>query len=374
MTQEITTRPQKVLLVITKSNWGGAQKYVYDIATELKRRGYNVVVAAGGNGEMIHRLQEASVPTRELTKLKNNMNPLGSMFAFFELISLFRHEQPDIVHINSSKAGLFGTVAGRLAFVPRIIFTAHGWPFNEERAPWQRFILRKLMQLTVLFSHRTICVSDKTMQDLLSPTVMRKCAIVHNGIRTISFKPSTSFYENFRTMRKERTAIVSIGELHPSKGFDLALRYLSNLQDLSWEWFILGDGHHRLKLEGLIKQHDLSSRVHLMGHVSHAAEYLESFDLFFLPSRTEALAYVAIEALQSDLPIIASDVGGIPEVLAKDPGTTLIDIRNEKTIEVLREKLLTYPSRIASGRDELRKEFSLEQMINKTIEVYQSTI
>lgn len=367
---EITTRPQKVVFVITKSNWGGAQKYVYDLATSLRMRGFEIAVAAGGNGEMVHRLLEQDVRVIPLLRMKNNMNPFGSLLAFFELCTIFRKEKPDVVHINSSKAGLFGTLAARLTFVPRIIFTAHGWPFNEERPRWQRFILRTLMAITVTLSHATICVSQKTKEDLKWKSIMRKCVIVHNGIRTIPFKPSTSFYEECRTIRKERTAIVSIGELHPSKGFDIALSYLSNLQNLSWEWFILGEGHHRHQIESLIRKHSLSSRVHLMGHTKDAAQYLESFDLFFLPSRTEALAYVAIEALQTDLPIIASDVGGIPEVLGKDPGTTLVDIRNEKTIDVLRGKLLTYPAKITSGRDELRKEFSLERMVHKTLEVY----
>lgn len=366
-----TTRPQKVLFVITKSNWGGAQKYVYDLATELQHRGFEVLVACGGDGEMTHRLTEAGVRVRTLRRLKNNMNPVGSLLALGELVSLFRKERPNIVHINSSKAGLFGTLAGRIAHVPRIIFTAHGWPFNEERASWQRTILRTLMRYAVLLSHKTICVSNKTMHDLADKKTIAKCTVVHNGIRSIPFRAPTAFYEEFRHMRKERIAMVSIGELHPSKGFDLALTYLAELQDLSWEWFILGEGHHREQIESLIKKHNLSSRVHLMGHTKHAAYYLKSFDLFFLPSRTEALAYVAIEALQTDLPIIASDVGGIPEVLGNDPGSTLIDIRNKKTIETLRMKLSTYPEKIQSGRDEIRKEFSLERMVEKTIEVYE---
>lgn len=371
MNKETSKRPHKILLVITKSNWGGAQKYTHDLAVGLKQRGFDVLVAAGGNGEMMHRLNETGVRTIELVKMKNNMNPFSAFFVLSELISLFRKEHPDIVHISSSKAGLFGTIAGRLAGVPRIIFTAHGWTFNEERPLWQRAILRLLASMTVALSHTTIYVSHKLLEQLrVGPILKRKSIVIHNGIATILFKPKTAFYEECRIIRRERVALVSIGELHPSKGFDLALRYLAQLQDLSWEWFILGEGHHRLKLEGLIKQYNLSSRVHLMGHTKDAAQYLESFDLFFLPSRTEALGLVAIEALQSDLPIVASDVGGIPEVLAKDPGSTLIDIRNEKTIRILREKLLTYPVRITSGRDKLRKEFSIERMIDKTIDAY----
>lgn len=364
---------KKILLVITKSNWGGAQKYVYDIATNLEEQGFEPVVACGGKEEMATRLQEKGIRVIPLSKLKNNLNPLGTILAFWELTRIYRHEKPDVVHVNSSKVGLMGTIAGRIVGVRKIVFTAHGWPFNEERPLWQKGLLRFLMKLTVLCSHTTIVVSHKTLEDLYpSPRLRKKCRVVYNGISPIPFKPPTSFYEDMHTMRRERVAMVSIGELHPSKGFDLALEYLKELQDLSWEWFILGEGRSRGQLETLIQKHDLASRVHLIGHTKNAAIYLESFDLFFLPSRTEALAYVAIEALQSSLPIIASNVGGIPEVLSKDPGTRLIDMRAQRTEGILREIVSHPPQKITTGREELRQEFSLERMIEKTIEVYKN--
>lgn len=374
MTKEITTRPHKILLVITKSNWGGAQKYVYDLATELRLRGHETHVAVGGNGELIDRLQASNIPVHTLGKLKNNMNPFSSVFALFELVALYKKIRPNVVHLNSSKVGLFGALAGRVTRVPTIVFTAHGWPFNEERPRWQRALLRGLMLLTAYISHKVIAVSQKTLNDLRAPrSIRKKSTVVHNGIREISFKAATAFYEEKRTMRKEKVALVSIGELHPSKGFDLALSYLHNLTDLSWEWFILGEGKERAKLTGLIRNYNLEDRVHLIGHTKEAATYLESFDLFFLPSRTEALAYVVLEALQTNLPIVASNVGGIPEIIAHDTGSTLIDIRNKAATETLRQILSSPVQKVTDAeRETLRKEFSLERMINKTVEVYQN--
>ncbi len=373
MNKELTTTPRKVLLVITKSNWGGAQKYTHDLAVGLQEQGYDVLVAAGGQGEMMHRLREARVRTFELVRMKNNMNPFSAFFVLGELMSLFNKEKPDVVHISSSKAGLFAGLAARIVHVPRIIFTAHGWTFNEERALWQKLILRTLALLTVRLSHKTIYVSHKLLEQLhIGTSLQKKSTVIHNGISPLVFKPKTAFYEDCHVMRKEKIAMVSIGELHPSKGFDLALTYLAKLQDLSWEWFILGEGHHRQDIENLIKKHSLSFRVHLMGHTKDAAQYLESFDLFFLPSRTEALGLVAIEALQSDLPIVASDVGGIPEVLARDPGSVLVNIKNKDTLETLRKILSSHPQKVTSGRDALREEFSLAHMVEKTVEVYQN--
>jgi glycosyltransferase involved in cell wall biosynthesis len=372
MNKELSIRPQKVLLVITKSNWGGAQKYVYDVATSLHASEWDIQVASGGHGEMLEKLRAASVPVHKLTKLRNNMNPFSTVLACAELISLYRKERPDVVHVNSSKVGLFGAVAARIARVPHIVFTAHGWPFNEDRPRWQKKVLRILMQLTVLASHKTICVSQKTFEDLqASPSLAKKCTIIHNGIETIPFKPATAFYEERHLMRRQKIALVSIGELHPSKGFDLALSYLKELDDISWEWFILGEGKERKSLEELVAHYHLTDRVHLVGHTKEAALYLKAFDLFFLPSRTEALAYVALEALQTNLPIIASNVGGVPEVLGNDPGTTLISIRNPDTRETL-HAILSSPIRKIedSERATLREAFSLHRMIEETVKVY----
>ncbi|MDQ5962710.1 MAG: hypothetical protein QG653_517 [Patescibacteria group bacterium] len=362
-----THKKKKILFVITKSNWGGAQKYVYDLATSFRDKHFDVAVALGGNDELALRLEENHIPVIHLKTLKNDMNMVGSIKTFFELLRVYRKESPDIIHLNSSKIGLFGGMAGLFSSA-RIIFTAHSWPFNEERGEMQKKILRLLMQCTVFFSDRTICNSKNTVQTLNPPEFLkRKCEIIYNGIRPISFKPSGTFFAERGIEKKEELALVSIGELHESKGFDLALNHLAKLSHLSWEWHVLGEGKERENLESLIKNLGLHNRVFLHGHVKDAPTHLTSFDVFFLPSRTEGLAYVAIEALQTNLPIIASNAGGIPEVLRRDTDTTFVTIRDPNayiTIEkALRMKSLPVTSH---ARDKLRIEFSLAHMVEQT--------
>lgn len=362
---------KKILFVITKSNWGGAQKYVYDLAVTYRDKGYETIVALGGNGELAVRLTEEKIPVIHLRTLKNDMDMLGSIPTFLELMRVFRKEKADIIHLNSSKIGLFGGIAGMFTSA-KVIFTAHSWPFNEERGEAQKKILRLLMQTTVFLSDRTICNSKNTVQTLMAPDfVRRKCEIIYNGIRPISFKESSAFFSERNIEKKEEIALVSIGELHESKGFDLALKHLSKLTRLSWEWHILGEGKERKNLEELIEKLDLKERVFLHGHVKDASTYLNSFDVFFLPSRTEGLAYVAIEALQTNLPIIASNAGGIPEVLRRDTNTTFITIRDENAYITIEKAMRTKSLPVDShARDKLRIEFSLAHMAEQTESVY----
>jgi glycosyltransferase involved in cell wall biosynthesis len=227
------TGPQKIMLVITKSNWGGAQKYIYDLATSYKSRGLYVSVAVGGNGELSERLTKAGIFVHKLEKMENDANLISSFYALTELIALFKKEHPQLVHLNSSKAGLLGGVAARYARIKTIIFTAHGWPFNEKRSAVSKILFRVIMLFTVSLADKVICVSNKTLTDLHAPSWLgRRMSVVFNGITPLPQKDSNLFWETYNTADIYGTKIISIGELHTSKGYDLALMYLKTLKDI----------------------------------------------------------------------------------------------------------------------------------------------
>ena len=138
----------KVLFVITKSNWGGAQRYVYDLATALLRENYEVAVAVGGQGLLAENLKMAGIRVVGIPHLERDVNFFKELFSTLYLWKIFKSEQPDIIHLNSSKVGGLGAIAartlklwdswdrkgtGRAEWNPRIIFTVHGWGFNERR-------------------------------------------------------------------------------------------------------------------------------------------------------------------------------------------------------------------------------------------------
>src|SRR3989344_3575655 len=139
--QQFRLMRKKVLFLITKGNFGGAQRYVYDLATSLPKTKYEAVVACGpasaeasaGKGGLAYALQEQGIRVIILDKLERDMKVSNDWQVLRSFIKLFKEERPDIIHLNSSKAGGLGALAGRLAKVPRIIFTAHGWAFNESR-------------------------------------------------------------------------------------------------------------------------------------------------------------------------------------------------------------------------------------------------
>lgn len=328
-------KPVKLLLAITKSNWGGAQRYVYDIAHTLKDDpDFTITVLVGGDGALIKKLNEIGVRVITLSDLKRDVGLFKDLRASIHLFLTLRKEKPDILHLNSSKIGLFGAILGRLARIEKIIFTAHAWPFNEYRPGYQKVIFRMFGLVTVLLTDRTIAVSQSVIASLRAPKrLSQKMSCIYTGIEPPKLYPDGAFFEKFSFIKTPGKHLVSIGELHMSKGIDTALVALAKCKHLPWTYHIIGMGEKRSYLETLVNQLGLNDRVIFHGFVENASLYLNSFDIFIFPSRTEALGYAAMEAIFSKLPIIASNKGGIPEVLFDDPYTKMIDCNNEKAFK-----------------------------------------
>jgi len=368
----------KILYIITKANWGGAQKYVFDLSTQAKGAGFEVVVAYGNPGKLGVSLEGAGIRTIELPQLGRDIN-IGADFSSFKtLFSIIKSEFPDIVHLNSSKAGGLGALAARLLFVKRIIFTAHGWAFNEDRPLWQKIPIALIHYLTVALSHITICNSEATKRDMgWMPFVQSKIRVVYNGIEEPEFKDRESARELL--MPKINGFFVGmVCELHPTKGVFEAVEAFSLIEEKIPDAYlvILGEGHERLELEKEIARHTLGKRVKLLGHVTDAASYMKAFDVFLFPSRSESLGYALIEAGFASLPTVATHVGGIPEIIENGKTGILVPSKNPqaiaKALAQLEENPVNRRSLGESLREKVRTSFSKDRLVHETMIVYRS--
>lgn len=325
---------QKIIFVITKSNWGGAQRYVYDLATSLSPADFDVSVTMGGTGSkngstglLEKKLSEKGIRTIFVKSFMRDISLWREFSAFFELISILRHEKPDIVHLNSSKAGGTGALAARLCGVRKIIFTSHGWAFNESRSLFIITLIEVLQWITVFFSHKTICVSRFDADQVKHwPLVTNKITVIHNGVAPMKFGSAKAIRDEFR----EGAHITgTIGELNRNKN-QIALIEQART-DQNMHVVIVGDGENREFLMKKIEEYGLQDRIRLIGF-RPASEVLRGFDTFALPSIKEGLPYVLLEAKLARLPIIANRVGGISEILDnKDPEEFTLERMVEKT-------------------------------------------
>ena len=131
-----------VLHMITRASWGGAQRNVYDIATDTKE--YIQAVATESDGTLVDELRKQGVTVYPLSHVRREILPHHDLWTLFDVIRLLRSVRPDIVHLHSSKMGFIGSLACRVVGVKKIIFTMHGWPYNENRNKLTVFIFKVL--------------------------------------------------------------------------------------------------------------------------------------------------------------------------------------------------------------------------------------
>ncbi len=375
----------KILYLITKSNWGGAQRYVFDLASHFSQK-YDVVVGLGGAGPLKTALEEAGIRTFTLPSVQRDIHPMKEVRAFFELVSMIRAEKPDIVHLNSPKIGGRGGLACRVAGIKKIIFTAHGWAFNEDRALPSRALILFLHWITVLLCTQTVAVSQKTAEDIAHlPFMADRIRIIHNGLTPVTRYSKTEarrlLSERTPELKQKQTKTVWIGtisELHPNKGLLRLIRTIETIQKQPsaphLAVIIIGEGEQRSILEATIKETGLQQTVFLLGALPNAAEYLNALDIFTLTSVTEGLPYVLLEAGAAHLPVVASAVGGIPEVIRQLESGILVRPGDHRELTEAIALLAAHPeTRARLGKTlqrDVTEQFSSQQMFEKTEQVY----
>ena len=381
---------KKVLFIITQAEIGGAQKHVIDLASELSKTGeFECAVASEPNENFAKILKENGVEFSPIKRLQRSINPLSDLFALFEIYNLIKSQKPDIVHLHSSKAGVLGVLAGRMAGVKKIVFTAHGWVFNEQLPWFKKRLYILISRFTALFQDSIICVSeyDKTAALKYKIAPEKKLFVIPNGINVEKLK----FLEKEQAKKQIQEIgnwkleignfiVGSIANLYKNKAIDVlieAAREIKNKKENiknEFLFLVIGEGKERENLELRIKNYELSDHFFLIGAVPEAWKYLKAFDIFVLPSLKEGFPYAILEAMAAGLPIVASKVGGIPEMIAGGENGLLIKPGDAKELaaailrlsqdEEMAKKLGNEAERT------VKEKFGLQEMVKKTTEVY----
>lgn len=374
---------KKIILAITKSNFGGAQRYVFDLAKELKTN-FDISVISGGSGLLDEKLKQENVRHLKL-KIKNNLNPLTAIFEIIRMGKILKLENPDIVHLNSSKMGFVGSIAGRL-YSPKskIIFTNHGLLFNE---PNRNFILKWLLKIPykIIFKNtdKIIAVSKAVRTDCLkiSPKIDGKIILIYNGIKPINFLDKNQSRLKLSSQINLKDFVIgTIAELHPVKGLEYLIQSIPEIkkQKPNIKLIIIGSGTLEKKLKSLTEKLDLEKTVIFSGFVENASTLLLAFDIFVISSISEALAYTAIESSSAGLPIIATRVGGIPEIIKDQETGILIEPKNSKQIS---EKILwllnnqEQAQKIGEkAKENILEKFSFKKSLEKIKDLYKNNL
>jgi len=350
-------KKKKIIYLITILEIGGAQKYVLDLAEYMrKNNNYSVMVAAGAfNGDLFEKFEQENIPCVTLKYLKRNISPLWDIIALFEIVNLLKKEKPDIVHLNSTKISILGSLAAKIAGIKTVIYTAHGWVFGETISPFKKKMYSFAEKLTAPLKTAIIVLSKKDAELAKTHGIAPKkqLSIIPNGIdvHLAVFPKKKAAVELARITRcpslsSAHFIIGTIANFYLNKGVDTFIEAMKILKEKKVVeqhkilFLIIGDGEGRVHLEKMIHAYDLQGECCMPGKLADASKYMSVFDIFVIPSRKEGLPFVLLEAAAAHVPVIATRVGGIPEMLQNERNGILIDPESPEELATAIEKLI----------------------------------
>ncbi|MFA6322578.1 MAG: glycosyltransferase family 4 protein [Candidatus Buchananbacteria bacterium] len=327
----------KILYIITQSEFGGAGRYVFDLATALAKE-FEVVVAAGGQEELFDLLESAGIKTFRLKHLVREIDPINDLAAVWEIKKLIKTLRPDVVHLNSSKAGVVGALGAKLAGIKKVVYTAHGFVFNEP-LPWMKKNLYIFLErFTAKFKTAIICVSEFDRQTGLKYKIAsdKKLVTIYNGIEMIDFLNRKTAREKLG-LPAENFIVGTIANFYPTKGLNYLIAAAAEVikQNPNIIFQLIGFGDLADQLQAEVKKYNLENNFKIFdGKILNGQGkiYLKAFDAFALSSVKEGLPYTILEAMQAGLPIVATKVGGIPETIQNEKNGLLVESKNSQAI------------------------------------------
>lgn len=311
---------QKLLYIVTLPDWGGAQRYIFDLANALNNE-FDITVACGQmerNRSLLTKCEEKNIATKIFSNLVRSVNPLKDILAITQIAEYIDKEKPDIVHLNSSKAGVLGSLAAAVSrHKPKIIYTVHGWVFMEPINILKRKLYIFLERVSSRFRDTVIVLGHREKQIAINCKICEesKIKIVSHAIPAFHF---LSKEEARRTFNLPTGKIIAgtIANFFAAKGIKYLVEAAAETDDQNIIFAIIGDGAMRDEIEKNIAGSSLKEKIKFLGAIEEAYRYLSAFDIFVLPSIKEGAPYAILEAMHAGLPIVATDVGSVKEMLA----------------------------------------------------------
>ena len=360
----------RILFVVTLAETGGAQTYVASLLAPLADR-FDVALAAHGDGPLRDAARAAGVRFVPLKHVRRPLSLWRDVLGLLELLALLRRERPHIVHVNSAKAAALGRLAAWLMRVPIRIYTVHGWAFRahgELASTFYRWAERFLRPLTTV----TICVADSERRAGLAAHTCeeRTTVVIRNGVDPASFQAGGA--------RSERPRLVTVGRLQAPKDAVTLVRALALLQRDTFEAVLVGDGPDRPAIEAEVRRLGLESAVEVLGERDDVPQLLGTADVFVLSSHSEGLPLSILEAMAVGLPVVASNVGGVPEAVVDGETGLLVPPADPESLAAAIERLLRDPvqrRRLGdAGRTRVAEHFDLAAVQQAHLDLYRRVL
>ncbi|MFH1078818.1 MAG: glycosyltransferase family 4 protein [Pseudomonadota bacterium] len=384
----------KAIHVITRFDKGGSAENTYLTVRGLDKERYDVCLIRGLSQESRMSRQEATgaegnlaeaeksgVRIITIPELVRNIAPVKDLKAFFRLMRIFRHENPDIVHTHTSKAGILGRWAAYLlAKRPIIIHTPHGHTFWGYFNRWETFAFIFFERLTARITDHIITLTGQERKDHLRFAVAaeEKFTVIHSGVDLRNFLDA--FVDPAKMKEKlgipQNSFVVgTVGRLTPVKGQKYLIEAAAKViqQEHNSLFVFLGDGELLAGFAETASVLGIKDHLRFLGWRPDVADVMSTFDVFVLPSLNEGMGKVIVEAMAMGKPVIASDVGGIPDLVVHGENGLLVPpADSEALVHAILDLYENHDKRRSMGEagKKTAAEYGVDAMLRKIDDLY----
>ncbi|MUV59827.1 glycosyltransferase family 4 protein [Halobacterium sp. CBA1126] len=364
----------RVFHLITRLLKGGAEAKTIATVQGLDDYEFTVGYGAEYDQEQVDQLEHAGVETKRFPLIRH-YNPVTTVPAVLSLAWYLQRENFDIVHTHSTEAGIIGRFAAALAGVPNIVHTVHGVPFADDRSGLlNRFVLACERQAAT-YTDRIVTNADVIADDYLERGIGQReqYTTVYSGVDLDAFADA----EPADDLPGEQPRVVMVGRLTDGKGHGVLLDAVESLGDFQGSVCIVGDGSLYDSLVAAVEDRGLAEDVFLTGFRDDVPRVLAASDVLVLPSFREGTPRVITEAMASGLPVVATDIAGIPEQVEDGENGYLIPTGDSDALADRLERLLAdeeLREQMGARGLERANRFSVATMVEELDRLYEELL
>lgn len=380
----------KVLQVIRPAA-GGMKEHVKSLLRNLDSESYELAVAGPVEKDLAELADKHGI-TVFLLNIRGELAPFADLVAAVKLAMIISKLQPAIVHAHGSKAGLLARLACLLAHPKKLLFpisvqpavliTLHNLVYTGSVVGFKQRLLKGVERLLDPVAGQFIAVSESLRLEVLEYQRMRadKVVTIYNGLDIEAFTNPEPKVRQKLGVGESTLLIGTVARLAPQKGVEYFIRMaeILALRHPDIAFVIVGDGPLRKQLEELKCGLPGKPRILFTGFVAPVKDYLAAMDIFVLPSLSEGLGISVLEALACKKPVVATQVGGIPEIIQSQVNGLLVPPKDEQALADGVDWLLEHREQAQqmakTGYVSVETKFALKNMIRVTERVYQQIL
>lgn len=381
------SRPIRVMRIIARLNIGGPALQVILLADRMRPPDFTTTVVSGHvgphEGDMSYLADACGVTPIYIPELGRELSPLRDLITLFKLWRLMRRLRPDVVHTHTAKAGFVGRLAAWLARVPVRVHTFHGHVFHSYFGPRKTAFFLALERLTARLTDRLITISPALKDELA--TVYRiapaeKIAVVPLGLDLSTYLSTPRQQGEFRAqygLPADAPLVGIVGRLVPIKNHALFLQAAQRVRRVlpDARFAIIGDGELREALVAQAKALGLAEAVTFTGFLRNLCPAYSDLDLLVISSDNEGTPVSIIEALAAGVPVVATAVGGVPDLLDGGGFGALVPPGNADALATaIIATLQTPPDDAQKRRQQVADQFGIDRLVDDLSALYRDLV